>query len=217
MNAERWERIAQLHGEAIARDRAQRRAFLDAAAGGDDELRREVASLLAEEDSQSVLDAPMLESAAAVLDHEITLAPGTRLNQYEIDHLLGAGGMGDVYRARDTKLGREVALKLLWRDVDADARMARSAPARGSDSRFAEPPVDRRHLRSWRKAFRRRRTAIRPMPPRFTRSSWSSSRDRRSRSGSPSARSRSTMRSRSPRRSRAPCRRRTSTASCTAI
>ena len=126
MNPERWERIARLHAEALSHSGAERASFLDDATGGDDELRREIGSLLAEEDRPGVLDDPMLASAAAVLDIETTLARGTRLHHYEIEHLLGVGGMGEVYRARDTKLGRPVALKLLPADLEADVdRLAR--------------------------------------------------------------------------------------------
>jgi serine/threonine protein kinase/Tol biopolymer transport system component len=126
MNPERWEHIARIHAEALSRGGAERAAFLDDVTDGDDELRREITSLLAEEDSGSVLDAPMLASAADVLDVERTLARGTRLKHYEIEHLLGVGGMGEVYRARDTRLARPVALKLLPADLEADAeRLAR--------------------------------------------------------------------------------------------
>ncbi len=56
----------------------------------------------------------------------MTMVPGTRLGPYEIQGLLGAGGMGEVFRARDTRLGREVALKLLPDDFAADPeRVAR--------------------------------------------------------------------------------------------
>ena len=56
----------------------------------------------------------------------MTLQPGTRLGPYEVLDLLGAGGMGEVYRARDPRLGREVAIKVLSRDVTSDAdRLAR--------------------------------------------------------------------------------------------
>jgi eukaryotic-like serine/threonine-protein kinase len=126
MNPERWERIARLHAEALSLSGAERASFLEDATGGDDDLRREIRSLLAEEDRASVLDDPMLASAAEVFDVETTLTRGTRLKHYEIEQLLGVGGMGEVYRARDIKLGRPVALKLLPTDLEADVdRLAR--------------------------------------------------------------------------------------------
>jgi serine/threonine protein kinase/Tol biopolymer transport system component len=126
VNPERWERIARIHAEALSLGGAERAEFLDEATAGDDDLRREIASLLAEEEGRSALDAPMLASAADVLDVVTTLARGTRLKHYEIEQLLGVGGMGEVYRARDSKLARPVALKLLPPDLEADAdRLAR--------------------------------------------------------------------------------------------
>ncbi len=64
-------------------------------------------------------------------DHSMALETGTRLGNYEVLSSLGAGGMGEVYRARDTKLGREVAIKILLQEVSSDperlARFAREA------------------------------------------------------------------------------------------
>ncbi len=56
----------------------------------------------------------------------MSLEAGTRLGHYEVVSSLGAGGMGEVYRAKDTKLGREVAIKLLLEEVSTDPeRLAR--------------------------------------------------------------------------------------------
>ena len=79
---------------------------------GDPELRREVESLLAQDPArEGMLDRP----AAALLEDSavMTLAAGARLGPYQIEARIGAGGMGEVYRAHDSKLGRDVAIKVL--------------------------------------------------------------------------------------------------------
>src|SRR5580704_1278528 len=80
----------------------------------------------------------------------MSLSAGTRLGAYEIIAAIGAGGMGEVYRARDTTLNRDVALKIL---PDAFARRSRSSGAvhaQGADACCAEPPQYRAHLRTRR-------------------------------------------------------------------
>jgi eukaryotic-like serine/threonine-protein kinase len=90
-----------------------------------------VESLLAQEDTPLVVDHSMLTVAAAVLDGVSALKPGEALGPYRVDGLLDVGGMGDVYRARDTKVNRDVALKVLsesfTRDPDRLARFTREA------------------------------------------------------------------------------------------
>lgn len=139
MTNERWQRIKTLFQAAVERPLADRPAFLAAAAGDDEAVRREVESLLAADAADfSVLDRlPVAGSAAAVngartllatdgTDIQPALNPGYHIGPYEVVAPLGAGAMGQVYRARDTKLNREVALKVLpdLFAVDAD-RLAR--------------------------------------------------------------------------------------------
>ena len=109
---------------ALAIPASDRAAFL-AGACPDEEMRRRAESLLVNADSAGAfLEAPALEAAAAILEesrrHAPALTPGRRLGRYEILSPLGAGGMGEVYRARDAKLKRDVAVKVLPADVSGD-------------------------------------------------------------------------------------------------
>jgi eukaryotic-like serine/threonine-protein kinase len=114
-------RVDEICDAALQRSPEQREAYLDSACGADVELRREVDSLLKHaQAASSFLSAPVAQVAAAVLDSSASRI-GTRIGQYEIRSRLGRGGMGEVYCARDTKLDRDVAIKMLPPDVAADA------------------------------------------------------------------------------------------------
>src|SRR5437867_1324820 len=115
MSAERSRQVEQLYHAARERDPAQRAVFLDQACAGDQALRHEVDSLLAEDASvESFLETPALDFVPTISGEDAGQSLiGRRLGSYQCVSLLGKGGMGEVYRARDTQLHRDVALKLL--------------------------------------------------------------------------------------------------------
>lgn len=129
MTSERWQEVKKVLGGALERAPEERRAYLDEACA-DPSLRHEVESLLAareQGDSGFLEHAPMTRAR---------LEKGSKLGPYEIVALLGSGGMGDVYRARDPRLDRGVAIKILPAAVSEDTdrlrrfeREARSASA----------------------------------------------------------------------------------------
>ncbi|HEY7284282.1 MAG TPA: protein kinase [Vicinamibacterales bacterium] len=119
----RWNHVERLLHAALERRPEERDAFLREACSGDDDLVREVTSLLAAQDStDSFLETPPL----AVLGRIPSLLPaGGRVDIYEIVECVGVGGMGEVYKALDTKLGRSVAVKLISGDVVDDPGLRR--------------------------------------------------------------------------------------------
>jgi eukaryotic-like serine/threonine-protein kinase len=141
MEAERFKQIDEIFEAALELESFQRDIFLDNACGRDLELRKEVESLLqAYAKAEDFIESPALEVAAQSLADAQGVSHTSRIDQiigpYKIISLLGAGGMGEVYLAEDSRLGRKVALKLLPAHFTQDAervqrfkREARAASA----------------------------------------------------------------------------------------
>jgi serine/threonine-protein kinase len=113
VNSDRWQQIKKVFTEAVQREPSQRDAFIAEACGGDKDLRAEVEELLASYQTEFMAQPAVGAVADLIAGKSQDLKSGQRINQYEIVRPIGAGGMGVVYLAQDTKLKRQVALKLL--------------------------------------------------------------------------------------------------------
>jgi len=132
MNPERWQQVENLYHAARQRNPQERIGFLDGACRDDSDLRRKVESLLAgDAPGNGSADGPTFTVAPAVSRDPGNLAAGgSWLGPYQIEAVLGSGGMGQVYRARDTRLSRTVAIKVLTSgSVDRFIQEARAASA----------------------------------------------------------------------------------------
>jgi Tol biopolymer transport system component/serine/threonine protein kinase len=134
MEPERWREIERLYQAAQERETGERGRFLQEACGSDLELRHEVESLLGHtQGAETFLETPALHIAARAMGNPEHSMIHLRLGRYEVESLLGVGGMGEVYRARDMRLGRMVAIKILpaplAHHADSRTRFEREARA----------------------------------------------------------------------------------------
>lgn len=123
----RWRQVEALFYEAFELEPEARSEFLGKHCHGDAELRKEIETLLASADKPiDFLHQPVAEAAHQMMEEKRgAIAAGTRLAHYEIISLLGAGGMGQVYVAEDTRLRRRVAIKMLVPELTRDERNLR--------------------------------------------------------------------------------------------
>jgi serine/threonine-protein kinase len=129
MTPERWRQVTRVYGAVLTKPPAARAAALAELCPDDEALRKEVESLLAD-DSGALLDRPLGDVASSLADQNLS---GRTLGPYRLESAIGAGGMGQVYRANDTRLHRTVAIKVLAPSLAHDsqfrARFDREAKA----------------------------------------------------------------------------------------
>ena len=146
MQAERWQRVENILQSAIDCASEQRSDFLDEACGGDDELRREIESLLALNDKSGFTDASAFDEAIASLERRSAEMDGERIiGCYRVLREIGRGGMGSVYLAAraDDQFQKLVAIKIIRRGLDTDDIIERFRSERQILARLDHPHITR--------------------------------------------------------------------------
>jgi eukaryotic-like serine/threonine-protein kinase len=124
---DRWQQIEKICQSALELEESQRSGFVEKACGGDAELRQEVESLLKfDKRGDGFIEQPALEAAARMIAQEKPESLlGQQVGSYQVQSLLGAGGMGVVYKGRDLRLNRSVAIKVLPAEQVSDPERKR--------------------------------------------------------------------------------------------
>ena len=145
LTPQRWQQVKEVLADALEHRPATRGTYLDAVCAGDAELKREAASLLAQQDVAGLLDGFANGPAGGLWREPDSFAPGRRIGSYEIIRELGHGGMGAVFLARrgDRQFEKLVAIKLIKRGMDTDAIVRRFRAERQILARLDHPNIAR--------------------------------------------------------------------------
>lgn len=142
MDSEQWKQIEALYHAALEIDGGGREGFLVIACAGDEELRREVLSLLSSaERADSFLEEPLTSVGLMLMNAEHESLKGQAIGPYHLLELIGRGGMGEVYLAHDPRLNRRVALKLLPVAIVDGERVRRFEQEARATSAISHPNV----------------------------------------------------------------------------